>query len=237
LTKVAVLYSGHVGGKTKETHIREGATEHPDIWHLCRTNQEVVLGDVDRYFYTYTEPQNTIYKQFSQIYEQYYHKFHPAVVLCDSYRHNCAYPINVLNNWHNGFVGFSLVPNTYDIYIKSRCDIALMPHTPSTKWYDITAYQEMINNLALDTLNLNKYAIKPNVIYVPRGFDWGELNDQFAIGTYETMRKYFEVYLSWQALLNNGFAFHPETFLNIHLQRQGVKIVILDFSTYIIRSE
>jgi hypothetical protein len=243
MPKVAILYSGHVGGKRQNTPSRgngiDDGTTGLETWDVCRTNQEAVLGAADRYFYTYTKPENTSYKQFVQIPQSYYREPHPAVLFCNSYTFNYVFPINVLNNWHNGFIGFDLVPSTYDVYIKSRCDIVLSAQERVSKSMSLEQYKQLPYNEAAshDTLDLNAYEIKPNVIYVTRSFSESLLNDQFAIGDYETMRKYFEVYLHYRVSMNDGFRFHAETMLYLHLERQGITTVQLDFSNLLIRAQ
>jgi len=195
--KIAILYSGHLR-----------------TWERCKINQQdtVFTNDSDLFFYTYTKPENTDYKQFIQIPGTYYDK---VVHGYDSNKNPVTCTDNTLQAWHNLFVGFCLVPNNYDIYVKSRCDIEL-----SRK------------------INYDDYDINDNNIYIPVGNDHcGGVNDQFAFGNYEVMKKYYSVYLNHLKLFQTGLTFHTEFYVTENLKYLGVNIIRLNKTTNIIVRE
>jgi hypothetical protein len=187
---------------------------HLRTWGVCQPNQQdsFYTEDTDAYFYTYDEPQNTKYKQFIQIKGTYYAKN------IEEYEINKHYSTisakNILWAWHNQFIGFCLVPMDYDVYIKSRCDITLS-----------------------GKIDFNKYEINNKNIYIPGGQDYlpGAINDQFAFGSYDVMKKYFGLYLNHMDLYRAGFVFHPETYVLQNLIRQGIDIIRMDITNDTIR--
>lgn len=194
--KIAVLYSGFIRS-----------------WNQCRHNQEQNLytPETDSYFYTYTKPENTPYKQFIQIPEIYYPHLpnHPYVATKNPY----SSVDGSLNNWHNQFVGFCMMQKEYDIYIKSRCDIILS-----------------------GKINFEHYLIDDKNIYIPYGHDhWNGVNDQLAFGSYNVMKKYFSVYVEHQWIFDSGLQFHPENYVRENLERLGVTINRLNITNDIIR--
>ena len=193
--RIAVLYAGHLR-----------------TWEQCRPDQQEKFWtpETDLYFYTYTKPGNTDFKQFVQIPCSYYNeKVHDY----DSNKNDITRTDNTLQSWHNLFVGFCLVPKGYDIYVKSRCDIKLSAR-----------------------INFNEFAITPHDIYIPKEGDYcGGVNDRFAFGSYEVMKKYYSVYLNHLKLFQAGLTFHTEFYVTENLKRQGVDIHRLNLEDTIIR--
>jgi len=111
----------------------------------------------------------------------------------------------VLNMMHNNLIGFSMIPKGYDFYVRVRPDMKFN-----------------------GPLNFNDYEPKPNTIYIPKGHDYRGLNDQFAFGDYDTMRKYYSVYLNASDLWNEGNLFNSEVFHLANLKKQGVEIVRIE---------
>lgn len=193
--RIAVLYAGHIR-----------------TWEQCRENQKRNLWtpETDLFFYTYTRPENTEFKQFIQVPGTYYDK---VVHTYDSNKNPVTCTDNTLQSWHNLFVGFCLVPQGYDIYVKSRCDIEL-----SAK------------------INFNEYQITANDIYIPKEGDFcGGVNDRFAFGSYEVMKAYYSVYLNHGDLFRAGLTFHTEFYVTENLKRQGINIHRLNLVDTIIR--
>lgn len=191
---VAVLYSGHLR-----------------TWNACRQNQvdSFYTDNTESYFYTYDEP-NTPYRQFVKIPCTYYDK---KLDIYDSNKNPITQADTSLQQWHVNFVGSCLVPNNYDIYVKSRADIVLS-----------------------GSINFNDYEIDDKNIYIPWGNDHcGGVNDQFAFGSYEVMKKYFSVYLEHGNLFARGFVFHTEHYVTENLRDKGVNIVRLPQTSYIVR--
>lgn len=191
--KIAVLYAGDIR-----------------TWNNCRENQlRNISGDKDLYFYTYTEPENTPYKQFRQA---------PAWngIWDDRYKDN-QHPwidtARVLQIWKNLYTGFCLVSDPYDVYVKSRCDIELSGR-----------------------INFEEYDIPSGKIFIPKGEDYEDgVNDQFAFGNYSSMEKYFNVYLNHPQLYSSGLRFHTEYYVLKNLERQGVVIERINITNKIIR--
>jgi hypothetical protein len=74
---------------------------------------------------------------------------------------------------------------------------------------------------------------KENQIYIPYVPDWmcnggdyssGFLNDQMAIGNFESMKKYMNIYKNVSRLLENGSPPHPETLLRRHVDDIGLRV-------------
>lgn len=193
--RIAVLYAGFLR-----------------TWLACRANQQENIGKADRYFYTFEDPMNLLpHERFVKIPEIYYPYLpdHPYVANKNPY----SSVDSTLNQWHNQFINFNLVPNDYDIYVKSRPDIELS-----------------------GPIDFSQYEINDTNIYIPSGNDhWGGVNDQFAFGSYAVMKKYFSVYINHQYLFAAGHQFHPEGYVTKNLEREGVTIVRLDITNTILR--
>lgn len=74
---------------------------------------------------------------------------------------------------------------------------------------------------------------KENQIYIPYVPDWmcngGDylprfLNDQMAIGNFESMKKYMNIYKNVSHLLESGSPPHPETLLRNHVDDIGLQV-------------
>ena len=178
-------------------------------WARCRQNHiENLWTDGHAFFHTYENP-NEPNSTFIQIPGEFYamdgvsHKFNqrkrPEACVAQS-----------LNQWHNMFVGFSLAPKGYDVYVKTRPDL-------------------MFNGKINFNVNLD------NQIYIPEANDFGGINDRFAFGNYETMKKYYSVYINHEELWNEGVEFHTETMQLANLKKQGVNINRIPVTESILR--
>ena len=77
--------------------------------------------------------------------------------------------------------------------------------------------------------------LEENTIYIPSGFDYIDrgINDQFAYGTFEVMKKYNLIYLNMIPLLESGLSIpHPEslTYANIHYYNINIKRINITHS-------
>ncbi len=179
----------------------------------CWQNQNDTFSayDAQLYFYTYDKPHGVSYRQFIQIPKVFYPDF------IDLYKENMN-PIsngvhNTLNQWHNQLTSFCLVPSNYDIYVKSRCDVKIE-----------------------GKIKFEEYKMNDTDIYIPVGNDhFGGVNDQFAFGSYEVMKKYCSVYLNHAKIFARGVCFHTELYVKENLQDLGVNIVRIQPSTHIVR--
>jgi hypothetical protein len=193
--KVAVLYSGQIR-----------------TWNQCKANQEANLftPETDLFFHTYTEPENTNYKQFVKIPGDYFGR---EVDQLYPNRNPVSTPLEVIQPWLNSFIGFCIVPQDYDIYVRSRCDIELS-----------------------GKINFEDYVINDTEIYIPSGNDyWGGVNDQFAFGNYKVMKTYFSIFIEFQNIYRDGVQFHPETYVTENLKRHGIHINRLSITNTILR--
>jgi hypothetical protein len=105
----------------------------------------------------------------------------------------------------------------YDYVISSRCDL-----------YFTTCF------------NLDKISIQPNdnrTIYVPAPeYDYlGGLNDQFAVGSLESVEIYCSLYDHLIQMLEDGVCFHPETLLRVHLERNKIQVKRFELNYWIRR--
>lgn len=121
---------------------------------------------------------------------------------------------HTLNQWHNSFFSFGQAsPQDGDVFVRIRYDIEL---TGQIRFAD--------------------YPLKDNLVYIPFGQDYrAGVNDQFAFGNYQSMKKYFSVYLNHERIFNQGVPFHTESYLRKHLENEGVEIKRLEVETVIKR--
>ena len=78
-------------------------------------------------------------------------------------------------------------------------------------------------------LDVSKYSDK---IYIPEGEDWfGGINDQFALGSSESMDIYSNLINNLEAIQDCDY--HPEIILRNYLNKQNVKVERFDFSVRI----
>jgi len=176
--KVAVIYSGHLRS-----------------WKLCRQNHEECIGG-DRFFFTYTDPGEGRWVEAPQDY-YHYDLSHPYY----GNRRPESDPVNGLNQWHNLFLAFALVPNHYDIVCRTRPDITI---SHRVDW--------------------EAYEYRDDCLYIPSENDYCGVNDQMAFGNYEAMKKYTSVYLNHGELFGKGYQYNPEIFIQANLKELGVEI-------------
>ena len=132
-------------------------------------------------------------------------------------------PIHIINDKISYDVDFSIYPNTKTNPVninnmtrhfinKKRVFTLLEEHCNITnKFYDL------IVSCRFD-LYMDKYSPEiplPNTIYIPSHEDHTGINDRFAIGDFNTMKKYMNLYDNCLYLLENKICPpHPE---NLHL--------------------
>lgn len=180
-------------------------------WERCFANHRdnIYTPECDAFFYTYEDPEiqglHDLSFQFPVTWTQCPHPFYDdpfARHKFDERKRPETTVHQVYNMMHNNLVGFSLVPKGYDFYVRIRPDISF--------------------NGKLDFRN---YEPKENTIYIPQGMDFHGINDQFAFGDYNTMRKYYSVYLNCTDLWNEGTEFNSEIMHLANLKKQGIEIV------------
>ena len=107
-----------------------------------------------------------------------------------------------LRQWHCGLIGFCLIPQGYDIYVRIRPDISFN-----------------------GKINFADYDCTGKTIYIPQGNDFGGINDQFAFGNHEVMKIYYSIYQTHHDLWHEGKIFHSEGMQLANLNKHGVNIV------------
>jgi hypothetical protein len=166
------------------------------------------------FFYTHEPPEvnltENITHSFIQIPGHFYLPAGPTHKFMTRKRPEASID-STLNQWHNMYIGFCTVPQTFDVYVRMRPDIM---------------FGGKINFEAYDY---------NNKIYIPEGNDYGGINDQFAFGNYEVMKKYFSLYINHQELWDDGVTFHTETMQLANLRKQGVEIIRIPITEYVLR--
>ncbi len=109
---------------------------------------------------------------------------------------------NVISMFKCIYEAFQLIPNEYDIVIYMRADEILSSSIEFEKLPD-------------------------NAVFIPEGNDYERgINDQFAFGNYESMKKYCSLFENLTDYLDNkGVIFHPESLVKFHLEYQKLNIV------------
>ncbi len=179
-------------------------------WSQCKANhyENIITPECDLYFYTYTH-EDPLYQKFDNKFSftRIPQAFYPDPFEPRKYDSRKA-PENTVNNslnqWINNFVGFCLIPDSYDIYVRIR---------PDTKFNG--------------KLNFEDYNYSENNIYIPQGSDFGGINDQFAFGNHKVMKAYYSVLMNFGDLWHEGTLFHSESMQLANLNSQGINIVRL----------
>lgn len=187
-------------------------------WEQCWKNHRDNLWgnpECELYMYTYEYPVTppelvTMYVNGDVLirHVQCHHPFYDDPFAAHKFDSNKAGESKVhhtFNMMHNGLVGFSLIPKGYDFYVRIRPDMKFN-----------------------GPLNFSEYEPKPNTVYIPKGMDYRGINDQFAFGDYDSMRKYFSVYLNVTDLWNEGTIFNSEAMHLANLNQLGVNIIRLE---------
>lgn len=194
--RIALIYTGHLRTweKCKENHKQNIWSENTfEFWHVYKND-----GCAD--------PRHSIipgeFYQMDGITHKYNTRRRPEACIAQS-----------LNQWHNMFIGFCIVPKDYDVYVRIRPDI-------------------IFNN----RIDFSRYDYGNN-IYIPEGSDYGGINDQFAFGNYEVMKKYYSVYLNHKELWEEGVEFHTETMMLANLLKQGINIIRIPVTQQILREQ
>lgn len=118
---------------------------------------------------------------------------------------------NTLNQWRNMMLAFNLAPKSFDVYVRMRYDILIEG-------------------------NINFSSIKPNTVYIPYGNDYrGGINDQFAYGDYDSIKKYYDVYNNYNDLYYGGCLFHTETLVKANIERTNLAVERISNKVEIVR--
>jgi hypothetical protein len=97
---------------------------------------------------------------------------------------------------------------TYDCYISMRCDLIFNAQID---------FNKCINQINQPN---NDIIVAPNT-----GNQYGGVDDRFAIGTYNSICKYLNVYDNIIKLVNSGIVIHPEMLTLKNLELQDIKLI------------
>lgn len=120
---------------------------------------------------------------------------------------------NCSSMFYHNQKAFELIKNSkkhYDIIVKYRADIN--------------------NNSNFLTFKECGREIEENTVYIPKGNDYGGVNDQIAYGSMSSMEKYCKTFDNILKICADGHRFHPETLLFRNLEREKVTIARFDYS-------
>lgn len=136
-------------------------------------------------------------------------------------------PHNVLSMWFNRRRVFQEMRN-YMIQTDTWYDVVI--HARIDAWYDESLDYRAILQSGLDDRS----------VFVPHGYDWGGLNDQFAVGSYYSMESYMTLLDDIYNVLDHvtipdldihenrnmprAYYYGPEPGLKKHLELQGVLV-------------
>lgn len=192
--RIALLYSGFLR-----------------TWELCRANHIDNIykqnKNIDLYFHTDADPSDEAYTIVD--WRFYWTPLPEKLFYPDP---NQPHPYNdrkspegsvyqTLRQWQCNFVGFSIVPSDYDVYVRIR---------PDLKFNGPLVLQKP----------------EPKTIYIPEGMDYRGINDQFAYGDYETMKAYFQVFENYHFLWRDkGVMFNSEVMQKANLEDKGITVV------------
>lgn len=186
-------------------------TGYMRTWELCKPNQyeNLITSDSELYFYTYTHENPHFQEHDNQYYFQRIHQpyFHDPFGKHRFQERKAGenQVLNTLNMWINMFVGFNLIPDRYDVIVRCRTDLKFN-----------------------GKLDFSQFTYDKNTVYIPKGADFGGINDQFAFGSHAAMKKYFSVLLNHGSLWHDGVLFHSESMLLANLNYENVNIIRLE---------
>ena len=108
---------------------------------------------------------------------------------------------NVMLMWYGLEKVFEIIDNSYDCYIRFRLDGKL---------------DRPIDLKSIDLFQNICTPFKPTY-----GYNLQKINDQFAIGNYDNMKHYCNLYSNFDLYYDHGIPLHPETYLSYHLAKKN----------------
>ena len=208
--KIAILFSGRINDNLDQyKNIMKNLVINNDvdffISYPINTNNDIIQNVVKLY-----NPKKIIESDERYFNIDKYHKKHETIA------HNvmCMYLSRTkLNNEFKRYVEENNI--NYDIVIATRIDLIFKTNID---------FNDLIKN------------IENNEICIPNPTkDWGGINDQFAIGSFDTITEYLNLYNSLFELLESGIILHPETLLLEYLNRIQMKIIRFELEYHIER--
>lgn len=196
--KIALIYTGQL------RTFRRCWPNHKECIHDANSEHKI-----SSYFYTYENPDLELEERNELVPNSQWIQCHQAFYP-DPFGHHLfnsnkvpeSQACQVLNMMHNNLVGFSLVPHRHDVYVRIRPD-------------------EILNG----NLKFSNFDIKPNTVFIPQGNDYRGVNDQFAFGDYESMKKWYSVYINAHQLFTMGTVFNAEIYHKANAELTGLDIV------------
>jgi hypothetical protein len=128
---------------------------------------------------------------------------------------------NCSSMFYHNKMAFDLVKKSnkkYDVILKYRADIDLGCDLK------FITFQECVNELENMT------------IYIPKGNDFGGVNDQIAYGTEESMERYCKTWDNIILICKDGHRFHPETLLFRNLEREKITIARFNYKWSLVQA-
>lgn len=121
--------------------------------------------------------------------------------------------------------------NTYSMFYhsyKAFCLIEKYQTTHNIHFDTVVKYRAEINSSNI--LNFNE--IEKNTLYIPKGNDYGGINDQIAYGNFDIMKKYCELGNGnvEKLILEEKTRYHPETLLCHHIKLSKISTTRPNFS-------
>lgn len=125
----------------------------------------------------------------------------------------------------------SNILNTYSMFYhnyKAFCLIQKYQTTHNIHFDVVVKYRAEITSSKI----LNFDQIDNDKLYIPKGYNYGGINDQIAYGNFDIMKKYCELGNGnvEKLHLEKKTRYHPETLLDHHLKLSKLIIVRPDFS-------
>jgi len=110
------------------------------------------------------------------------------------------------------------------------------------KCFELVEKYEIVHNRAFDILikfrsdicnvrskNVTFLNVEENVVYIPKRYDYGGINDHIAYGNKQSMRIYCSCADNIKSMCRSDVVFHPETLLREHLRRCNIEIERFEF--------
>jgi hypothetical protein len=155
-------------------------------------------------------------------------------------------PISINNEKISHLFNFEKYYNINQIACKANMDNMTRHFINLKRVFNLLETHVINNNIIYDLVistrldlcidKLNIYTPIHNTIYIPIGEDHTGINDRFAMGDIETMKKYMNIIDNCLYLLDNNLSNpHPETLTLSNIKYSNLKIIRFNMSTVIIR--
>lgn len=198
--KIAVIFSGRVKGFNFVVDQLKKIKENSDFYVSCGSHKE----SYDSFIKEFDIPESNCFWNPVPIPKE----FKGLNKASETKIENCS------SMFYHNKMAFELIKKSkkvYDIVLKYRADINL-GESP------FLSFKECGNQL------------ESNTVYIPKGNDFGGVNDQIAYGTPDSMELYCKTFDNIIKICGDGHRFHPETLLFRNLERERVTIARFTFN-------